>query len=134
MKLAGAELQRIADALGYSSRAAACKDISRAYEIAVAETAQYSETLREQELQRLDRLQVGVWAAALAGDPRAADTALKIIDRRIKLLGLDAPTRYEVITLDAIEQEIQRLSAELGQVGSVDTVAEAETGPAPGPA
>lgn len=38
---------------------------------------------------------------------------LRISERRAKLLGLDAPTRHEVVTLDVIDAEIARLSAEL---------------------
>ena len=47
----------------------------------------------EEELDRLDRLQEAHWHLAMAGDAKAADTVLKVIDRRIKLLGLD--TLYE---------------------------------------
>lgn len=45
----------------------------------------------------------------------AIDRLLKIQERRAKLLGLDAPKRLEVITLDAVDAEIARLTAELGQ-------------------
>lgn len=38
---------------------------------------------------------------------------LRISERRSKLLGLDAPTRHEVVTLDVIDAEIARLSAQL---------------------
>jgi hypothetical protein len=40
---------------------------------------------------------------------------LRISERRAKLLGLDAPTRHEVITLGHIDAEIARLEAELGR-------------------
>lgn len=38
---------------------------------------------------------------------------LKVQERKAKLLGLDAPTKHEVVTLDAIDAEIARLNAEL---------------------
>lgn len=41
------------------------------------------------------------------------DRILKIKERRAKLLGLDAPMRREVITLDSIDQEIAKLETEL---------------------
>lgn len=41
------------------------------------------------EVGRLDSLQNAVWPAAMAGDTRAVDSALKIIDKRAKLLGLE---------------------------------------------
>ena len=39
---------------------------------------------------RLDALQAAVWEKALAGDPKAVDQCLQIIDRRAKLFGLGA--------------------------------------------
>jgi hypothetical protein len=47
----------------------------------------------------------------------AMDRALKIADRRAKLLGLDAPKQVEVFTVDAVTAEIQRLEAELMNQG-----------------
>jgi|SRR5690242_2156571 hypothetical protein len=41
------------------------------------------------------------------------DRILKIKERRAKLLGLDAPMRREVITMDSIDQEIAKLETEL---------------------
>lgn len=51
---------------------------------------------------------------------QAIDRMIRIMERRAKLLGLDAPTKVEVITLDAIEAEIRRLNEELGLDGGVD--------------
>lgn len=114
LRLAGLDFQAIADRLGYADRAAAHKDITRALEANVAEMNRNVEVHRQEELDRLFRLQLGVWPAAAAGDPKAVQTVLNIIDRRCKLLGLDAPQRVEVVTLDAIDNEIRRLNAELG--------------------
>ena len=127
MRLAGLDYDTIATRLGYASRGAAHTDISRALEANVAEMNRSAEVLRQEELQRLDRLQAGVWTAAAAGDTRAVETALRIIDRRCKLLGLDAPVRHEVVTLDAVDNEIRRLNAELGRSETGET---ASTAPA----
>lgn len=129
LRLAGADLQTIADRLGYAGRAAVCVDLRRAHDVALADASHDLETWRALELARLDRLQAAVWADALAGNVRAVDAAVRIIDRRCRLLGLDAPQRHEVITMGAIEAEIGRLEAELG-------VAPATPPPAlpPGPA
>jgi hypothetical protein len=35
------------------------------------------------------------------------------LTRRARLLGLDAPTQHQVLTIDAIDEEIRRLEAEL---------------------
>jgi hypothetical protein len=113
LRLAGVDYDTIAARLGYASRGAACTDINRALEQAVAEQTASADVLRHEELQRLDRLQAGLWTAAAGGDTKAVDSVLRIIDRRCKLLGLDAPQRHEVITMDAVEAEIKRLTAEM---------------------
>lgn len=41
------------------------------------------------EVSRLDDLQRAVWPAAMAGDTRAVETALKVISQRSKLLSLE---------------------------------------------
>jgi hypothetical protein len=114
LRLGGADLQTIADRLGYSSRAAVSVDIQRAHEAALREAGADIEVWRALELGRLDRLQLAVWSSAMGGNCRAADVALRIIDRRCRLLGLDAPHRHEVFTMGAIEAEIERLTAEIG--------------------
>jgi len=50
-----------------------------------------------------------------------------VADRRAKLLGLNAPTKHEVITLDSVQMEIRRIEAELGKLDELDAL-EAETG------
>jgi hypothetical protein len=53
----------------------------------------------------------------LDDDPviRTVLALVRVSERRAKLLGLDAPTRHEVITMDAIEAEISKLEAEVGR-------------------
>ena len=58
---------------------------------------------------------------------KAIDGLLKVADRRAKLLGLNAPTKHEVITLDSVQMEIRRIEAELGKLDELDAL-EAETG------
>ncbi len=40
-------------------------------------------------------------------------------ERKAKLLGLDAPTRFEHLTIDAIDAEIRMLKAEMGELPPV---------------
>lgn len=142
MRMAGSSYQQIADALGYTTRGAACQDVTRALETAVFEQARSVEAYREEELQRLDVLLAEAWAVLkrqhitvshgriikddldepiLDDGPTlsAIDRILKIQERRAKFLGLDAPQRHEVVSIDAVDAEIARLSAELqrGQAG-----------------
>ncbi len=149
MRLGGASFQKIADDLGYSSRAAACQDISRALEQAVAEQTRSVEAYREEELQRLDALLAEAWTILkrdhpmvshgrmiyddTTGEPvpdfgpvlAAIDRILKIQERRSKYLGLDAPMKVEAITIDSLDQAIAQLSAELegNQAGQAAGVA-----------
>lgn len=44
---------------------------------------------------------------------KAITTLLRIQERRAKYLGLDAPTKVEAITIDALDAEIAKLAAEL---------------------
>ncbi|MET0416044.1 MAG: hypothetical protein ABW022_08490 [Actinoplanes sp.] len=137
MRMAGHTFEQIAQALGYTSRGAACQDITRALETAVVEQARSVEAYREEELQRLDALLAEAWAVLKrqhltvshgrviyddsTGEPilddaptlSAIDRILKIQERRAKFLGLDAPQRHEVVTVDAVDAEIARLTAEL---------------------
>jgi hypothetical protein len=45
------------------------------------------------ELERLDEMLLGLWEKAKAGDLGAVEKAIRIMERRAKLLGLDAPSK-----------------------------------------
>jgi hypothetical protein len=47
-----------------------------------------AEAIRLEEL-RLDELQEGIWPRALNGDPRSVEVALKVLERRARMSGLD---------------------------------------------
>jgi hypothetical protein len=57
------------------------------------DTAESAEELRRLELDRLDQLQCGLWEEAAGGNLKAVGAALKIMERRARLVGLDAPAR-----------------------------------------
>ena len=73
---------------------------SQAYRLVDGELARMSreptEAVRNLELLRLDRLLMAHWDGALRGDPVATDRVLKIMDRRARYLGLDAPARIDL--------------------------------------
>lgn len=56
-------------------------------------TRQESEALRELENWRLDALQAGLWTKATDGHIPAVQQVLRIMERRAKLNGLDAPAK-----------------------------------------
>ena len=48
------------------------------------------------ELERLDHLTSAVWLDAMGGSDKAVSSVLRIMERRSKLMGLDAPVRHEL--------------------------------------
>lgn len=92
LRLAGVTYQAIADACGYNSPQAAHKAVTDALQQAVREPTR---ELLELELARLDALLFAIWPAARRGVLGAVDRAVRIMERRAKLLGLDAPIMIE---------------------------------------
>ena len=76
---------------------------------------------------RLDELMATYLPNALAGDHKSAEFVMKVLDRQAKLEGLDAPTKHEVLTLDAIDAEIRKLEAILGESDESATRETSET-------
>ena len=100
-----------------------------------------AEDVRLLELERLDRMLAGMWPKAIAGDPKAVAAAVKIMDRRAKYLGIDAPVRTELTGKDGGPIETKSgyddLLTKLARIASdAAKVAEpadsAETGPTDG--
>jgi len=87
MRRNGASHAAIAAELGYSSANSASKDVHRALEAVVHEAGKQ---LLDLERERLDALQLVLWPLATAGDVRAARELVRLMERRARLLGLDA--------------------------------------------
>lgn len=106
LRRAGLTWTTIAQQTGYSGPSGAYKAYQRAAERLIRPNL---EEHRDMELDRLDRLQAAVWTRAAGGDVKAIDSVLRIIDRRARLLGLDAPQKIqaEVVTYDGSELEEQ---------------------------
>lgn len=136
MKARGASYQQISDALEYGGRSNAY----RAVQAALAELPHESaEELRRLQLQQLDTLTAesiavleadqplvtqsgrvvvdenGLPIPDLAGRLHAIGLLLRVHDRRAKLMGLDAPVKAEVITLDYLNARIAELSADISR-------------------
>lgn len=112
LRLAGVDWQTIADKLGYTSRGAACQDVTRAFEQRRKAEGRAAEEMRHVETERLDRLQAAVWGRALKGDLKAVETVLRIMARRALLNGLDAPTKADTsvkITYDIPGVDLDQL-------------------------
>jgi len=81
----GLTYAEIAEAVGYANKSSARKAVVGALSERSVEAVEH---LRSVESERLDALQASIWDAALAGDIRAVEGALRIINARVNLLGL----------------------------------------------
>lgn len=64
---------------------------------------------RSLELERLDAMQVQLWPQANKGNHGAVDRVLRIMERRAKLLGLDAPAKSQVALEKLSNDELIRI-------------------------
>lgn len=97
----GRSYQAIARQLGYANRAGARQAVMKTIQ-AYPAPAEVIAMERRLELVRLDALQAAVWERATSGDNRAVDLALRIMERRAALLGLDSPLFESVISASDI--------------------------------
>jgi hypothetical protein len=102
LRVSGASYADIADTLGLANPRAALNAVTRELALQGEDDPEGRDELRRVESARLDALLQGVMSKAI--DPNhdehlvAVRTAVTIIDRRIKLYGLDAPTEMIVHT------------------------------------
>jgi len=83
----GYTFEQIASALGYRGRQGAFESVMSALREEIREPAA---ELRSLDLERMDALWRAQYPAAVAGDVVALNACLRILERRAKLLGLDA--------------------------------------------
>lgn len=117
LKASGATYRQIADALDVDV-ATAHRTVIRALS---AERHDAVDDMRRVEADRLDRLQRAVWLDATNGSPAAIDRVLKIMERRARLFGLDAPQRVAVTS--ELDESIESLLADLATLPPVDVPA-----------
>lgn len=131
LRIEGWTLDAIAKELGWGDRASAHMAITRA----LAERRNDNlDALRDMEGNRLDALWRHNWPGVIKGNTRAIEVAIRIIERRARLFGLDAPERkviefvqhYEefrkivFLVLDKLPLEIQeQFHAQLRNVAGV---------------
>jgi len=86
-------------------------------ETAVAEATQ----LRALELERLDGMTSGLWPHVRAGSPPAVTAAVKVSERRARLLGLDAPVASRTEVSGSLSVDAQaRYKAEAEELRCLD--------------
>lgn len=91
-RMEGKTFEVIAGEVGYNSPQAAHDAVKRALKAIIREPG---EELIKLELERLDTLWGIQYLTAQAGDVQAMAACMKIMERRAKLLGLDAPVKNE---------------------------------------
>jgi DNA-binding CsgD family transcriptional regulator len=92
LRIAGASYRQIAAQLSVSEKTA-YYDVQGALGALDAVVGQKAERLRDLEARRLDTLQVALTRGVRDGDPRAVLAAVRLLERRARLFGLDAPTK-----------------------------------------
>ena len=76
-------------------RSTACRYVLSELENLADKCREEAVHVRDLELQRLDALYLKAWEAVEEGDLPAIDRCLRIMERRAKLLGLDAAEKIE---------------------------------------
>jgi len=115
LRVQGTSYVDIAYTLGLSNARAALQLVTRELAAQAAEDGEDRDQLRRVESARLDELLVGVMEKAT--DPYndehlvAVRAAVTIIDRRIRLHGLDAPT--EVVVHNPTQTELEQWIAQM---------------------
>ena len=108
LRVRGLTYAEIGAELGISAQAAHAH-VKKYLQETAASTAEVAEEVRTLELDRLDKMLSCLWGAVLDGDPRAVEKALKVMERRAKMLGIDAPTVVHQ-TIEAPGIDAARLS------------------------
>lgn len=92
LRESGASFEKIGKQLGVTT-SGAYRAVARSLTRVIAQTSESAAQLRALELQRLDKLLLALWPRASKGDDAAVDRVLRVMERRAKLCGLDAPVR-----------------------------------------
>lgn len=122
MRKSGSTFDQIAKAVGYSNESGARKAVFTALKKLVQEPA---EELKKLELERMDVMIQSLWPDVLQGKPRSIEVALKVMDRRAALLGLDAPKQVEDHRIVSMQVMADQIAEETG-LDPDELIAEAE--------
>ena len=71
-----------------------------------------AEEVRDLELQRLDEMTAGLWPQIQAGSPPAVTAAIRVSERRARLLGLDEPVATRTELTGSLGVYAERLAGE----------------------
>lgn len=112
MRIQGISFANIEKKLGIS-------DAQRVYKRAIQRRGN-SEYMRAEaqrlESERLDSLQAGIWEKALKGDSRAVEVALKVLERRAKMFGLDFQDLVSARVVEIEEAKVKLMAFAFSKV------------------
>lgn len=94
LRLKGLTYEEIAKQVGYKNRKGAHNAVKRNLEHYLKEP---TEELRATEVARLDAALDAIWTRCLNGHLASIGVALRIMERRATLLGLDAPKEFSTL-------------------------------------
>lgn len=111
LRKAGVPYGKIGRQLGVSSATIYryIQDQLKQYTNEIHATVQDTVTL---ELARLDDMYLAIWSKARGGDNKAIELALKVMERRAKLLGLDTPVATKNVNVNVSNIDITSMSDE----------------------
>ena len=100
LRKSGHTYEQIADDLGINV-SAAYRHVVLALQAIREKTNEAADEVRTLEITRIDTMIGVLWPRVLKGDYLAMDRVIKLMERRSKMLGLDAPAKSE-ITSDGV--------------------------------
>lgn len=109
LRKAGKSLREIGEALAVSHETIR-KDLAEVLTAYREEAVDKHKAIVAIELARLDDMLFGLWMKARDGNTRSVDAVLRIMERRAKLLGLDAPAAARTVQLSMTPTEIVQMS------------------------
>jgi hypothetical protein len=108
LRVEGKTFRQIGAAMGFSEQRAhfiVTEELQRLNR----ERSEAASELQQLESQRLDALHAAVWEKAQAGDLDAINAVVKLMNRRAKLLGIDAMPRFDVNLSGALPPVIEEV-------------------------
>lgn len=112
LRKAGASYRQIAQQMAVSLNTAYADIQAELLELR-EQTKTDAADVRDMELQRCDEMILGLWPAVRRGDPKSVMAAVRVSERRAKLLGIDAPSKQELTGAGGGPLEVRELRESL---------------------
>lgn len=103
LRAAGASYREIGAAFGVTHPTA------RNWVLAAVDATQYeqADVVRQIEGTTLDRLQRALWPQAIGGDIKAVTAVIRVMERRARLFGLDAPVKVDASVVEVTQADLE---------------------------